>query len=391
MDPSKYICQLEKTNEETSLRGELTPYSNEGEDININVAVMLEDDIVSEKPMYIDVEGYKNLQNMKDNFGISGFAKARLMANPFENIGRSVFMNRASIKLANIDAVFNLTQQKTGYIVKQYPGKFTFCDIGSAPGGFTEYLQYRRTESIGYGISLHKKYGGLPWKRDKLNMNQFNIYYGPDNSGNLYNNSLWFSNKVRDLEPNGVDLVTADGGLENKHDAKRQEILSSRLILSEILVALKTLKTGGNFVCKIFDVTSKISSDLIYLTSLCFREIHIIKPISSRPANAERYLVGLTLHENINEYINTLADAHKLYKDNIYVSQIFETLPAMFVEWLTNNNNLLLKNQIDAAKLIIDFMNGGNIDIPQYNLFKCLAIWNLPDNTPTKRDLIQVK
>jgi hypothetical protein len=36
-------------------------------------------------------------------------SNARSRSNPHESLGRSIFMNRAAIKLANIDAMFSIT------------------------------------------------------------------------------------------------------------------------------------------------------------------------------------------------------------------------------------------------------------------------------------------
>jgi hypothetical protein len=117
-----------------------------------------------------------------------------------------------------------------------------------------------------------------------------------------------------------VNLVVADGGFEIKKNEKGehmenyQELFSSRIILSEILVMLKTLQPGGthhtparrtrvcvvthstslsgHFVCKAFDCFSSISTSFIYLLTLLFEDVYIIKPLRSRIVNSERYFVG---------------------------------------------------------------------------------------------------
>jgi cap1 methyltransferase len=40
------------------------------------------------------------------------FDCARTKANPYELIGKSIFLNRAAVKLANLDALFDLTRVK---------------------------------------------------------------------------------------------------------------------------------------------------------------------------------------------------------------------------------------------------------------------------------------
>ena len=61
---------------------------------------------------------------------------------------------------------------------------------------------------------------------------------------------------------------------------------------------LRVLKKGGKFVLKIFDLFTDFSVDLVHLLYLHFEKISICKPYSSRPANSERYIVCLNLHES---------------------------------------------------------------------------------------------
>ena len=46
---------------------------------------------------------------------------------------------------------------------------------------------------------------------------------------------------------------------------------------------------GGHFVCKVFDMFTPFSVGLFYLLYRCFERVCIFKPVTSRPANSERY------------------------------------------------------------------------------------------------------
>lgn len=46
---------------------------------------------------------------------------------------------------------------------------------------------------------------------------------------------------------------------------------------------------GGHFVCKSFDLFTPFSVGLVYLLYLCFDRICLFKPVTSRPANSERW------------------------------------------------------------------------------------------------------
>lgn len=344
----------------------------------------------SPSPSLVNLRNYQSLQTIKDSFDDEGFIPARDATNPYELIGRSIFYNRASIKLANIDSVLHVTPDIFTFDRKQSNSPFTFCDVAAGPGGFTQYLQYRYPLSIGYGMTLSFLEGGLDWKPDILDMSRFNIFYGNDKTGNLYSNWDQFTSYVTNLQPQGVDLVTADGGfdLEDSSDPtlyNRQEFLSSRLLLTQSLVGIGCCKVGGNFVVKVFDTVTTISTHIIFLLSLCFDRITIFKPVSSRPANAEKYLVCIHRKENIDSLLLLLSDAARSYTDVLYLNSLFSTeLPSTYRDWLTRINNLSTIKQLNSAKLILQHINGDQPQIKKYDLDKFLTIWNLPDTPPQK-------
>ena len=90
--------------------------------------------------------------------------------------------------------------------------------------------------------------------------------------------------------PDLLDFITADGGFDIKN-FNSQEIVSNKLILCEIYLALNTQKKNGVFIIKFFDMFTH-NSVLFYLILCCFYlEVKIIKPKTSRNSNSERYLI----------------------------------------------------------------------------------------------------
>ncbi|KEP63153.1 UNVERIFIED_CONTAM: ribosomal RNA large subunit methyltransferase J protein [Hammondia hammondi] len=120
-----------------------------------------------------------------------------------------------------------------------------------------------------------------------------------------------------------VRLVVADGGFHlglrarttpvdaktGRHIENYQELLCARLLLSELLFALMLLEEGGNFVCKIFDTFTHFTASLVYIVGRLFENCAILKPIRSRAANSERYLVGLRLKDRSSVEFQRLFDA----------------------------------------------------------------------------------
>ena len=87
-------------------------------------------------------------------------------------------------------------------------------------------------------------------------------------------------------------IVTADGGFDYSVDFNQQERLSYHLIFAEIVTALFVQKNGGHFVCKVFDMFDMFSLKCINLLTYFYKDIYIVKPKTSRPANSEKYIVA---------------------------------------------------------------------------------------------------
>ena len=344
-------------------------------------------------PQYGNIQRYQTLLQVKDAFANEGFVQARDNTNPFENIGRSIFINRAAIKIANIDAVHKIAGVFS-YDQRQSNDQLVFCDVAAGPGGFTQYIQYRYPQAQGYGMTLAKP--GLDWSTKFIDMSRFDAYYGPDNTGNLYTNYEHFISRVLSKQPAGVNLVMGDGGfdLEESDDKTllhRQEFLSSRLLLTQALIGVACTGVHGNFVLKVFDTVTEFSAHVLYVLAQCFERIQIFKPVSSRPANAERYVICWNRRPEVQSYYTLLYDAAGSYTDQVYLSTLFdEALPKNFIEWLTTGNNQSIDRQLNAARNILQYMNGTMPDLPVYDTNKFLIIWNLPD-TPPRRSNIRVQ
>ncbi|KAL0233882.1 hypothetical protein PCE1_002387 [Barthelona sp. PCE] len=253
---------------------------------------------------------------------------AREKANPFGIIKKEVFVNRAAVKLAEIDAQFK--------IMERFPAKerdtLVFNDLCGGPGGFSEYLMWRRIQPsqkhptpvnmgqnanvkpfLGFGITLRDVEPKSQWSK----FHAFTIlpaecaplwqvdYGQPQQMMGTANMTQSGTGDITDMEniahlaldiyektQDGMcHIVVADGGSDVSSDYNKQEWFMSKLILCEFLAALRTIKRGGVFVCKLFDVFTPFMISLIYVTSFCFQKTTIIKPVTSRPANSERYVV----------------------------------------------------------------------------------------------------
>ena len=87
------------------------------------------------------------------------------------------------------------------------------------------------------------------------------------------------------------DLVTADGSADHDGEPVAVERNHHLLACREAAVALLTLREGGSFVLKLFDLALANTHRLLFAVASTFARAQLVKPLSSRATNGEVYLV----------------------------------------------------------------------------------------------------
>ena len=113
--------------------------------------------------------------------------------------------------------------------------------------------------------------------------------------------------------------------------------------MCQIAFAIAMQKTGGTFVLKIFDVFMQSTLDLLYILSICYERVFIIKPNTSRIANSEKYIVCKKFklddscrQETINVFYKLMMQLNKLdnpfiyHIDRFYLVLFFKRLAIYF-------------------------------------------------------------
>jgi 23S rRNA U2552 (ribose-2'-O)-methylase RlmE/FtsJ len=360
-----------------------------------NLSINLKSNDLPEHPQ--ECYGYNQklnvCRNKIDNIDSESWKKVRWYINVYDFQVKDPIINRAFYKYWEIVNEFELFEH--------YDENEIILHCAEAPGGFIQgtniYLQIdriiepmkidfkpevtddgftvvkRRNKSRRfdnyriYTISLNKD---LPQYRNynlpSYNKNILNKYlcitYGKDNTGDINNiDNIEYLNYIS-RKP--FYLVTADGGFDEGTDFNHKEQLHYQLILSEIYTALTTQKTGGHFILKMFDILTETSIHLLYLLFICYKEVYVYKPKTSRPTNSEKYIVCKFF--DIDEQSKTilLTELRKLLK-NISLSRskfvsftLFTGLPDDFVNRVKEVNSGLLDKQClhleNAIKLCND-------------------------------------
>ncbi|VDM58636.1 unnamed protein product [Angiostrongylus costaricensis] len=306
--------------------------------------------------------------------------EARTRANPYETIGGAFFQNRAAMKVANLDKVFDfllsgeteknllvcqelyvmfqsknpLVSERPNFNCDREAPLFYFADVCAGPGGFSEYILWRKAfyNAKGFGFTLKGKDDFKLGKFTASSAHYFEPYYGEHGDGDVMNpvniNSLekFIMKGTNDV---GVDLMMADGGFSVEGSENIQEILSKRLYLCQLLVSLCIVRENGTFFCKLFDIFTPFSAGLVYLMHVAYNQVSLHKPHTSRPANSERYIICKGLRKNysdaIRDYLKRLVLVYLI--DHIFLFRIAVRQSTYLRKYLTyaKNNSLIDKDQ----------------------------------------------
>lgn len=322
---------------------------------------------------------YEQLCTIKTKFDNPSFNKHRQAGLPFENLSKTSYQygNRAAIKLANICSVFSLLPNEDI--------SFVHIDLCGAPGAFVEYVQSKRRDQVFSLVLSLSPPVGLPFDMSRLNDQRTIIYKGDDDSGDIFSCGPTLPSCVNTLtkEKSGIDdvpvlLITADGALEPKKGRDNlQECDTLRLIVSEVSTAVQCLHEGGSFVLKVFDIVEISTLQLLYLLSKVFDEFYLFKPMSSRPANSEKYVICKGFRSK-SVYTDILSSLEGLPSD-VCIHKFFEDdLPDDFVFYIYTVAETLMHDQIKYCKMIEDSMSGKRCTTTvKYNFNRALTSWGL--------------
>jgi 23S rRNA U2552 (ribose-2'-O)-methylase RlmE/FtsJ len=269
----------------------------------VTVAVLRETEEPGE--LYGDGKAYEALVVARESYGkMSNYARVRLLANPFEGISAAAFLNRAALKIASIVRVFP-------QLVPAVP-VLRVGMLAEAPGAMLEYVMWlAQTNGRSSEVSAISLKAGLQWQISDTDRRVRKLF-GKDGTGDLTSPDNISSYVEETLKLGSRDLVVADGGVDVDETPEKQETLNAALILGEALCAIQVLAEGGCFVLKVYDCFSRFMADVLQLLCRHFKRVTLFDPLTSRPANAERYVVcrGFTgLHverRSLNELYTVL-------------------------------------------------------------------------------------
>jgi hypothetical protein len=207
------------------------------------------------------------------------------------------------------------------------------------------------------------------WKISTKMQEEHNIklLYGKDKTGSLYNPKN-INEYIGQIGKGTCDYITADGGFDFSNNFNNQEETSIKLINAEVHTAFALQKLGGAFLLKIYDIHLDDTKKIVYNLKHNYDKLYFIKPLTSRPANSEKYILctGFRGYGPINirpslSFLNELNEFNAIF----IMKQIISINKSLMSIKCNQNFNETLMTQLKKA---IQWLHKYNIPVMKESL-----------------------
>lgn len=251
--------------------------------------------------------------------------------NPYEYVGKH------SLHAPSSHSYFKMIEIAHFHPILSYATPINTLHLADGHG-FVEALHYLRPKCS----DVHTALSSYDPKWDFLR-----IEPGVDGTGNIMN-----PNNFRHfLHLGKMDIITGDGKCDHK------------FMMTQSLYALLLQKKSGSFVLKAADLFHRSVVELLYLLCMCYRNVYIYKPMTSRVANSEKYIICKDfIYDSMSHmketFVNLLSSLAELDK----FSQLLSVqIPLVFLTKVNEINAILAQPQVDNIKTTVALIRTQNM------------------------------
>jgi len=275
--------------------------------------------------------------------------------------------------------------------------------LAEGPGSFIQATMFYRDKFCKKNISKNDKYYAVTLHSDSKHIpkmeTSFIEYYKKEkpvrfNLHKTYSKEQSRQSKIKDngdltnqktiklfggnFDKQKAHFITADGGFDWENE-NIQEQEAFKLILSQIITALKIQAKNGNFVCKFYETFSETSTKLISILMSFYSEVYLVKPLMSRTSNSEKYAVCLKFKDmkDKNKRIDKLDNIlEQMNNTDLHIVNLFPkyTIDKNIKSILININLEISNKQFVAINSIVDFIAKQNYRGDEYTKRRQLQI-----------------
>ena len=357
------------------------PFEEQVDDYNdtINNACNKYFDLGKDKKPKILSRGFYKLWEILMTFDLipldSSFISAHLAEGPGSFIQATMFYRELFAKNSKNDKYHAVTLHPE-------------AELGHVPPLEEEFIKYYDKESPKRFI-LHKTYS-----------KQVAGGFDDKDNGDILDpkTHLLFGGQIGEK----VDFITADGGFNWKNE-NTQEQEACKLILGQIIGAIKLQKKSGSFVCKLFETYTNASVKILQLLTAFYENIYVVKPLMSRPSNSEKYVVCSDFKFSPSDklYVSSIKQLDELLEKSFKTKKnIFDIFPNFkpnddMLATTIVLNNAIANQQFVSINEIVKFIESQNYYGDAYHMYREMQInaskyW-ISTYLPSKNKLTEVK
>eukprot|EP01006_Ploeotia_vitrea_P025821 TRINITY_DN58715_c0_g1_i1.p1 TRINITY_DN58715_c0_g1~~TRINITY_DN58715_c0_g1_i1.p1 ORF type:complete len:957 (-),score=73.68 TRINITY_DN58715_c0_g1_i1:850-3477(-) len=161
-------------------------------------------------------------------------------------------------------------------------------------------------------------------------------------------------------EENYINIITADGCIDVVQNATQWNEDMFRLVYAEVICALGCLSVGRSLILKVYSLTEHCNwICLVYLLHCLFENVHFTKPVSSKPCDAEKYLV-CTGYKGIDQKVLTQKLLPLVEKPELTEKSLLprSSIPIGFLTALSEKIEQLDRREIGAVERCLRHWRG---------------------------------
>jgi hypothetical protein len=216
--------------------------------------------------------------------------------------------------------------------------KFNSLHIGETDKSFTQATTYFRE---------------LFCKKELLKNDKYYCVNSNDLNNKFANSKIEVINT--DKISNKSSFITIDCNIAFSNE-NTQEQDYFKIVIPNIITALKSQKKNGNLVCKIFETFTKTSLKLISILSSSFEKVYFVKPLTSRLIDSEKYIICMNFNDKNTKKMDDLLK--KLNNKNKLVDIFTEyEIPTSIIPTIIEINKRLSNKQLESIGKTMAFIS----------------------------------
>jgi hypothetical protein len=188
-----------------------------------------------------------------------------------------------------------------------------------------------------------------------------------EDTSKLNGKNISMNGSLKDYSSNDkFNLIIGHSGIDwDKNNIQEQSIGLD--ILRTINICLNNLDKNGNLILRMYETFTKLSIKYLMVLSELFEDVHIIKPLTSRNSEGEKYVICQNFKSNdkfkkeLNSKIN-LIESKCNYSKRVMIEDIFTDIKIpneLFVRMISYNS-LVINQHYKTVNKIMEFIDGLN-------------------------------